>query len=95
MTGAPRCRTRSNSQAKVLCMMPARLGGTGTPSPWEQKQLVGHGSWVTITPAHPHKTSHNYPLWRTALLCARNQVPVEYRIRTIRLRLQMKKTENY
>lgn len=45
MTGAPRCCTRSNSQAKVLCMMPPRLEGMGTPSPWRQRQLslrLGH-----------------------------------------------------
>lgn len=39
MTGTPRCCTRSNSQAKVLCIMPTRLGGTDTPSPWGQRQL--------------------------------------------------------
>lgn len=52
MTGAPRCCTRSNSQVKVLCMMPARLGGTGTPSPWRQKHLslgLGQDHYQVIT----------------------------------------------
>lgn len=39
MTGESRCCMRSNSQVKVLCIMPARLGGTGIPSAWGQRQM--------------------------------------------------------